>query len=108
MPSMWVPGQVNLADRVEVGGSGLLISYRASRFEASPALLFLNGDQGLILFGELGQTYRLESATSLGSASLWSPAEFVTLTNSWQRLKPAESVPSRYFRAIDPGAGEIR
>jgi hypothetical protein len=100
--------QVNLADRIEVGGSDSLIFYRASRFEASPALLVLNVDRGLILFGELGKTYRIESATSLGRASVWRPQEFVTLTNSWQLIKMAESVPSRYFRAVDPGTVEVR
>lgn len=80
----------------------MVVFYRALEFSANPPLLEagLSGrSRELLLFGEAGARYTLQTATNLSGVVRWNPRLALSLTNSFQRLTNLGSAePTVFYR----------
>jgi hypothetical protein len=82
------------------------VFYRAYQLPPSPPSLEIKMSDArlpyLILFGASGKSYQLQTAPALLAQTIWTPAEKVILTHSFQVLNPiTNTVPARFYRLCE-------
>jgi hypothetical protein len=101
---MWRVPMTNLLETFRLGNQLPQVFYRAMEFSANPAILELklqgptNGT--LTLYGQSNNNYTVETATNLGTQTVWIPLTNFVLSNSFQFV-PAISATNtaRFFRS---------
>jgi hypothetical protein len=95
-------GLTNLLQTFEVDRQDAF--YRAQEFEADPPIVEFAGHQGrelrLIMYGQKGVNYVLETTLDITSPATWTPAKQVLTTDSFNVFEiPLTEYESVFFRA---------
>ncbi len=101
---IWRVPMTNLYQNLDVGDVAPQVFYRAWEFSADPPILELGlpspTNAPLLLYGQNGTNYVIESATNLGLGTTWFPWTNLVLSNSFQFI-PVNNPTNRamFFRA---------
>ncbi|HEX5400652.1 MAG TPA: Ig-like domain-containing protein [Verrucomicrobiae bacterium] len=102
--SVWRVPMTNLFQEFGPDNSLRQAFYRAWQFTANPPLLELHllnrTNTSLLLYGQNGTNYVIETTTNLSPGALWQPVTNFVLSNSFQFIQVSEPTnPAMFFRA---------